>query len=99
MRERVEFPVSLDLPPPVRESVRFKNQKNNNDDADGHLPQKRDVVLQAERLIDWAVTQRDAEPFHRFRQQYHEGCAHQRTHDRTDRKSTRLNSSHSQISY
>jgi hypothetical protein len=45
MRERVEFPVNLDLPPPVRESVRFKNQKNDDDDADGHLAQKRDVVL------------------------------------------------------
>ncbi len=40
MRERVEFPVSLDLPPPVGKPVRLKNQKDDNDDADGHLAQE-----------------------------------------------------------
>ena len=31
-----------------------------------------------------AAAQRDAEPFHRFRQQHHEGGAHQRAHDRAE---------------
>ena len=34
--------------------------------------------------IDRAAAQRDAQPFHRFRQQHHEGGAHQRAHDRAE---------------
>ena len=52
--------------------------------ADGHLAQEGDVVLQSQELIDRAAAQRDAEPLHRFRQQHHEGGAHQRAHDRAE---------------
>ena len=66
----------------MRESIRFKDQKDDDDDADGHLAQEGDVVLQSQELIDRTVAQRDAEPFHQFRQQHHEGGSHQRAHDR-----------------
>ena len=52
MRERVEFPISLDAPPSVREPVGFKNQKDDDDDPDRHLAQEGDVVLQSQKMVD-----------------------------------------------
>jgi hypothetical protein len=45
MRERVKFPVCLDLPPPVSQPIRFEDKKYDDDDADGHLTQECDNVL------------------------------------------------------
>src|SRR5450432_3664305 len=52
MRKRVEFPVSLDLPPAVREPVGLEHQERDDDQPDRDLAQKSDVVVKRERLVD-----------------------------------------------
>src|ERR1700730_18312580 len=83
MRKRVEFPVSLDLPPAMREAVRLEHQKRDDDQPDRDLAQKSDVVVERQCLVDGAPFEAGADPLYRFRQQHHESGAHQRAHDRT----------------
>src|ERR1700737_4099174 len=78
MRKRVEFPVSLDLPPAMREPVRLEHQKCDDDQPDRDLAQEADVGVERQRLVDRAAFEAGGDPFHRFRQQYHERGAHQR---------------------
>src|SRR3984885_1068623 len=67
MRKRVEFPVRLDLPPAMRESVRLEHQERDDDQPDRDLAQKRDVVVERQRLVDGAAFETGADPLHRFR--------------------------------
>src|SRR6266446_2197652 len=46
MRKRVEFPVSLDLPPPLCEPVRLEHQKRDDDQPDRDLAQEGDVGVE-----------------------------------------------------
>ena len=62
MRKRVEFPVSLDLPPAMREAVRLEHQKRDDDQADRYLAQKGDVVVERQRLVDGATLPAGADP-------------------------------------
>src|SRR5215467_5836064 len=64
MRKRVEFPVSLDLPPAMREPVRLEHQEGDDDQPDRDLAQKGNVVVQRKRLIDGAAFQMQADPLH-----------------------------------
>src|SRR5580692_2739 len=82
MRKRVEFPVCLDLPPTVGKPVGLKHQKADDDQPDGDLAQKGDVVVERKRAVDRGALEGGADPLHRFRQQHHKGRAHQRAHDR-----------------
>src|ERR1700721_2301858 len=43
MRKRVEFPVSLDLPPAMRQAVRLEHQKRDEDQPDRDLAQEGDA--------------------------------------------------------
>src|SRR5579872_6397601 len=52
MRERVKFPVGLDLPPAMREPVGFEHQKSDDDQPDRDLAQERDVVVERKRVVD-----------------------------------------------
>src|SRR5476649_1385869 len=52
MRKRVEFPVSLDLPPAMRKAVRLEHQEYDDDQPDCDLAQKRDVGVERQRLVD-----------------------------------------------
>src|SRR5215813_11887837 len=81
MRERVELPIGLDLPPSMREPLRLEDEEKYDRKTDRDLAQECDVISQCQCAIDCAVAQQRADPFHRFRQQYHEGGAHQRPHD------------------
>src|SRR6204780_1468639 len=67
MRKRVEFPVSLDLPPAMREPVGLEHQEADDDQPDRDLAQEGDVVVERQRLVDGRAFQAGADPFHRFR--------------------------------
>src|SRR5882724_10875672 len=64
MRERVEFPVGLDLPPAMREAVRLEHQEADDDQADRDLAQEGDVVVELQRLVDGAAFEPRAQPLH-----------------------------------
>jgi hypothetical protein len=46
MRERVQLPIRLDLPPAMREPVRLEHQKGDDDQTDCDLAQKGDVGVE-----------------------------------------------------
>src|SRR5947207_15292258 len=62
MRERVEFPVGLDLAPAMREPIGLEHQKRDDDQPDRHLAQEGYVGVEGQCLVDSAAFQSHAAP-------------------------------------